>query len=74
MWNSDAGAEALQKLYDLLHTHQVIDPAVTAYTWVFDATPGFFDGTRGMFISSLFVAGVSAISEASQIVGHSALP
>ena len=50
-WNSDAGVEALHKLYDLLHTHQVIDPAVTTYTWVFDATPRFFEGTRGMFIS-----------------------
>ena len=64
--------EALQKLYDLLHTHQVIDPAVSTYTWVFDATPGFFEGTRGMFISWPFVAGVAAIPDASQIAGHSA--
>ena len=71
-WNSEAGVEALQKLYDLLHTHQVIDPAVTTYTWVFDATPGFFEGTRGMFISWPFVAGVAALPDASQIAGHSA--
>ena len=71
-WNSDAGVEALQKLYDLMHTHRVIDPAVNTYTWVFDATPGFFEGTRGMFISWPFVAGVAAIPEASQIAGHSA--
>ncbi len=71
-WNSEEGVEALQKLYDLLHTHQVVDPAVTTYTWVFDATPGFFEGTRGMFISWPFVAGVAAIPDASQIAGHSA--
>ncbi|MXX64921.1 MAG: extracellular solute-binding protein, partial [Acidimicrobiia bacterium] len=48
------------------------DPAVTTYTWVFDATPGFFEGTRGMFISWPFVAGVAALPDASQIAGHSA--
>ena len=70
---ADAGVEALQKLHDLLHVHQAIDPAVTTYTWVFDATPGFFDGTRGMFISWPFVAGVAAIPEAAPgIAGHSA--
>ena len=72
-FNSEAGVEALQKLHDLFHVHQCIDPAVSTYTWVFDATPGFFDGTRGMFISWPFVAGVAAIPEAAPgIVGHSA--
>jgi multiple sugar transport system substrate-binding protein len=69
VFNDEAGVEATRKLYDLLHTHEVVDPAVTTYTWVFDASPGFFEGTRGMFITWPFIAGLAADPEASEIAG-----
>lgn len=68
VFNDQAGVEATQKLYDLLHTHEVVDPAVTTYTWVFDASPGFLKGTRGMFITWPFVAGLAADPDESKIV------
>lgn len=57
--NSEAGVEATVKMFDLLHTHKCIDPAVLTYTWVFDASPGYLSGRRGMFISWPFIAGVA---------------
>ena len=69
--NSEAGVAATQLLYDLLHTHKCIDPAVITYTWVFDASPGYFDGKRGMFITWPFIAGVANNPEASKIAGQS---
>ncbi|HLS25844.1 MAG TPA: extracellular solute-binding protein [Beutenbergiaceae bacterium] len=68
-FNSDAGREATEKLYDLLHTHQVVDPAATTYTWVFDASPSFLNGTRGIFFTYPFMAGVANDPEESEIVG-----
>ncbi|MDR7460016.1 MAG: extracellular solute-binding protein [Armatimonadota bacterium] len=70
-WNSPAGVAATEKLVDLLHTHKVIDPAVTTYTWVFDASPAYFNGTRGMFITWPFIAGVANNPKASKIAGDS---
>lgn len=64
-WNSDAGVAATEKLYDLLHTHRIIDPAAPTYTWVFDAAPGFLGGTRGMFISWPFIAGIAAAPDSA---------
>jgi multiple sugar transport system substrate-binding protein len=71
VFNSEAGIAATEKLYDLLHTHKCVDPAVTTYTWVFDALPGYLNGTRGMFISWPFVAGVANGSDESKIKGQS---
>ena len=68
--NSDAGIEALQKMVDLLHTHKCIDPAVTTYTWVFDASPSFLNGTRGMFFTWPFMADVANDPEESKIAGN----
>lgn len=70
-WNSDAGVAATEKLYELLRVHQIIDPAVLTYTWVFDASPGFLEGTRGMIITWPFMAGIAAGPD-SGIAGHSA--
>lgn len=70
-FNSAAGVAATEKLVDLLHTHKVVDPSVTTYTWVFDASPGYFNGTRGMFITWPFMAGVSNNPKASKIAGDS---
>ncbi|TLP79885.1 extracellular solute-binding protein [Nesterenkonia sphaerica] len=69
IFNSEAGQEATQKLYDLLHTHEVVDPAVTTYTWVFDASPAFLNGTRAFFFTWPFMAGVAADPEESEIAG-----
>lgn len=68
--NSDAGIEALQKMVDLLHTHKCIDPAVTTYTWVFDASPSFLDGTRGMFFTWPFMADLANNPDESSIAGN----
>lgn len=68
-FNSDAGRAATEKLYDLLHTHQVVDPAATTYTWVFDASPAFLNGTRGFFFTYPFMAGVANDPEESEIAG-----
>lgn len=67
--NSEAGVAATEKMVDLLHTHQVIDPAVTTYTWVFDASPGFLNGNRAFFITWPFVADLAS-SEDSNIAGN----
>jgi multiple sugar transport system substrate-binding protein len=67
--NSEAGVAATEKLVDLLHTHRVIDPAVTTYTWVFDASPGFLNGERAFFITWPFVADL-ANSDDSDIAGE----
>jgi multiple sugar transport system substrate-binding protein len=67
--NSEAGVAATAKLVDLLHTHKVIDPAVTTYTWVFDASPAFLDGRRGFFITWPFIAGLAASPKDSKIAG-----
>jgi multiple sugar transport system substrate-binding protein len=69
--NSEAGIAATEKLVDLLHTHKVVDPAVTTYTWVFDASPGFFNGNRAFFITWPFVAGLANTPGESKIVGKS---
>lgn len=69
VFNDEAGVEATMKMYDLLNTHKVVDPAVNTYTWVFDASPGFLDGTRGFFFTWPFIAGVANAPEGSQIVG-----
>jgi multiple sugar transport system substrate-binding protein len=68
--NSEAGIEATQKLYDLLHTHKCVDPAVTTYTWVFDASPGYLEGQRGMFITWPFIAGIANGAD-SKLAGNS---
>lgn len=68
-FNSEAGQEATKKLYDLMHTHQVVDPAATTYTWVFDASPAFLNGTRGFFFTYPFMAGVANNPEESDIAG-----
>ncbi len=60
VFNNEAGIEATMKMYDLLNTHKVVDPAVNTYTWVFDAAPGFLAGQRGMFFTWPFMAGVAA--------------
>jgi multiple sugar transport system substrate-binding protein len=69
--NSEAGIAATQIMYDMLHTHKCIDPAVLTYTWVFDASPGYFEGRRGMFITWPFIAGVANAPEGSAVAGHS---
>lgn len=68
--NSEAGIAATEKMVDLLHTHQVIDPGVTTYTWVFDASPGFLNGDRAFFISWPFVADLANSPEDSEIAGE----
>lgn len=68
--NSEEGIEALQKMVDLLHTHKCIDPASTTYTWVFDASPGFTNGTRGMIMTWPFMVGVANHGDDSQIKGQ----
>ncbi len=68
--NSVAGIEATQKIYDLLHTHKCVDPAVTTYTWVFDASPGYLEGQRGMFITWPFIAGIANGAD-SKLAGKS---
>lgn len=72
VFNDEAGVEATMKMYDLLNTHKVVDPAVNTYTWVFDASPGFLEGTRGFFFTWPFIAGVANDPEGSQIVGDNA--
>ncbi|TCJ15629.1 sugar ABC transporter substrate-binding protein [Rubrobacter taiwanensis] len=68
--NSEAGIAATEKLVDLLHTHEVIDPAVTTYTWVFDASPGFLNGNRAFFITWPFIADLASSAEDSNIAGE----
>lgn len=68
--NSEEGVAALAKMYDLLHTYKVIDPAVTTYSWVFDASPPFLNGTRGIFITWPFMVGVADTDEQSAFRGH----
>lgn len=70
VFNDEAGVEATMKMYDLLNTHRVVDPAVSTYTWVFDASPGFLDGTRAFFFTWPFIAGVANDPEGSRIAGH----
>jgi multiple sugar transport system substrate-binding protein len=69
--NSEAGVAALQFISDLLHVHKCIDPAAITYTWVFDASPAYFDGKRGFFLSWPFIAGVANDPESSKIAGQS---
>lgn len=69
--NSDAGVAATQQLFDLLHVHKVVDPAVLTYTWVFDASPGYLAGDRGMFITWPFISGLANTPEQSKIAGKS---
>lgn len=66
--NSEAGVAATQLMYDMLHTHKCIDPAVLTYTWVFDASPAYLEGKRGMFITWPFMAGVAAATDGSSKV------
>ncbi len=70
-FNGEAGVAATEKLYDLLHTHQCIDPAARTYTWVFDAAPGYLDGSRAMFLTWPFIGGVANFGEDSLIQGQS---
>ncbi len=72
VFNTDAGVEATMKMYDLLNTHRVVDPAVNTYTWVFDASPGFLNGTRGFFFTWPFIAGLANDPEGSDIAGDNA--
>jgi multiple sugar transport system substrate-binding protein len=67
--NSEAGIAATEKMVDLLHTYKVVDPAVTTYTWVFDASPSFLNGNRAFFITWPFIASVANTPEESNIVG-----
>jgi multiple sugar transport system substrate-binding protein len=71
IFNNEAGVEATMKMYDLLNTYKVVDPAVNTYTWVFDAAPGFFSGQRGMFFTWPFIAGLASNPDASAIAGFS---
>jgi multiple sugar transport system substrate-binding protein len=70
-FNDEAGVEATEKLYDLLHTYECIDPAVRTYTWVFDASPGYLDGSRAMFLTWPFIGGVANFEGDSEIQGYS---
>lgn len=72
VFNTEAGVEATMKMYDLLNTHRVVDPAVNTYTWVFDASPGFLNGTRGFFFTWPFIAGLANDPEGSDIAGDNA--
>lgn len=67
--NSEAGIAATEKMVDLLHTYKVVDPAVTTYTWVFDASPGFLNGDRAFFITWPFIASLANTPEESNIAG-----
>lgn len=67
--NSDAGVEALTKMVELLHVERVIDPATVTYTWVFDASPSYLAGQRGIFFTWPFIAGIANFSEDSQLQG-----
>ena len=58
-------------MYDLLNTYKVVDPAVDTYTWVFDASPGYMSGNRGMFFTWPFIAGVAQDPKTSKVVGVS---
>ena len=69
--NSEAGVEALSRMVDLLHVHKVIDPAVVTYTWVFDASPAYMAGTRGIFFTWPFIAGIANGGKDSKIKGAS---
>jgi len=71
IFDSDAGEESVVKMFDLLNTYKVVDPAVETYTWVFDASPGYFSGNRGMFFTWPFIAGVAQDPETSKVVGVS---
>lgn len=71
IFNNEAGVEATMRMYELLNTHKVVDPAVNTYTWVFDAAPGFLGGQRGMFFTWPFMAGVAADPEGSAVAGFS---
>lgn len=69
VFNQEPGVRALQAMVDLLHTHKVVDPGSTTYTWVFDSAPPFFDGRVGMIITWPFVAGLASNPARSRIVG-----
>ncbi len=69
--NSDAGVAALEKMIDVLHVRKVMDPATPTYTWVFDASPSYLAGNRGIFFTWPFIAGVANFTEDSQIQGRS---
>ncbi|MEQ8400261.1 MAG: sugar ABC transporter substrate-binding protein [Roseitalea porphyridii] len=69
--NSEAGVEALSRMVDLLHLHKVIDPAAVTYTWVFDASPAYLAGQRGIFFTWPFIAGIANGSDDSAIQGRS---
>lgn len=69
--NSDAGVEGLTKMVELLHDHQVVDPAATTYTWVFDASPGYLAGQRGFFFTWPFISGIANNSGDSAVQGRS---
>ena len=71
VFDSDAGEESIIKMFDLLNTYKVVDPAVDTYTWVFDASPGYMSGNRGMFFTWPFIAGVAQDPKTSNIVGMS---
>ncbi|UCH28044.1 MAG: sugar ABC transporter substrate-binding protein [Trueperaceae bacterium] len=68
--NSEAGVAALAKMVDLLHVEKVIDPATVTYTWVFDASPSYLAGQRGIFFTWPFIAGVADFAEESQLKGR----
>ena len=69
--NSEAGVEALTRMVELLHVHQIVDPAVITYTWVFDASPAYLAGNRGFFMTWPFIAGIANFSEDSAVQGRS---
>jgi multiple sugar transport system substrate-binding protein len=69
--NSEAGVAALSKMVDMLYVHQVVDPAVVTYTWVFDASPGYLAGQRGIFFTWPFIAGIANGSPDSAVQGRS---
>lgn len=69
--NSDAGVAALEKMIDVLHVRKVMDPATPTYTWVFDASPSYLAGNRGIFFTWPFIAGVANFTEDSRIQGSS---
>ncbi len=69
--NSEAGVEALSRMVEMLHVHNVVDPAVVTYTWVFDASPGYLAGQRGFFMTWPFIAGIANGSDDSAVKGRS---
>lgn len=69
-FDREPGVDALQFMVDLMHTHKVIDPASLTYNWVFDVTPGYFDGRTAFLSTWAFVNLIANIPGETKIAGH----